>query len=461
MSARVLLSMLMVRGFALRLSTLGDSHPNLPESPLPGTTKVVQVKLLLGQPPPGKVRFLIGLASVSRPTTYLFRSIESMLKAMSESDRSEVAIIIHLADFDTSWVDKTLKKLQTDYKELFSTGHMQVIHTDKNLYPQLDVCPPKCNFGDAPERVYNRAKQNVDMSALMEYCANLKPKDSTNKGLQGIPPTYYLHMEDDIRYERRYFEEIRNSVDDDPRAQASLNHSKGVVSYSRLGFIGKLMSIATAKGFARELLQRYAEKPCDMILWEYDNGPNYFHFNERILFHHDGIQSTFVDHFQTAEMQDLDNFESRIPSSFMRWTCPEKHQSEGLARPKVRPISLVQEETKNEYDMFVFNSIAPGQVISFTNEVSIGAVFVSVTPESVFLIEVAATQGPCNCGEFSTLPMGKRVNKQNGIEVSHQFYSEFPAEHGNTSSTKRCLRIVGSNLGLREMKLKVTRVPKA
>lgn len=218
---------------------------------------------LFGHATPKGVQFAIGMGSVKRKKDYILDTIGTMLglrggdTRVSPEERSQVVLVVHLADFDNEWVNMVSKKLQGDYADLVSSGHFHGIHAAEELYPKLDICPGFCAYKDDPHRVKWRSKQNVDYAFLMYYAANLAP--------------YYLQVEDDIAFTSNWISKMSHYLAESypPGFLSKENTPWRMIDFSQLGFIGKMFQSDELTRMAQYLLLFYDQMPCDLLLGEW------------------------------------------------------------------------------------------------------------------------------------------------------------------------------------------------
>jgi len=174
---------------------------------------------------------------------YLYDTVQSIVNQTKPEERQDVTVIILLADFDIEYNKKVATHLRSRHKSHIDSGFIQIVHMNSSRYPDLDHI--KQTFGDPPERLKWRAKQNIDFSFLMYYSENISH--------------YYLQMEDDVLFASNYFSYIKTFVN---------RHTIPwfVIEFSNLGFIGKLFRSSDLKYVYNSLYTRYQEAPCDLLL---------------------------------------------------------------------------------------------------------------------------------------------------------------------------------------------------
>ncbi|KAE8606195.1 hypothetical protein XENTR_v10010630 [Xenopus tropicalis] len=233
----------------------------------------VPYNYLLGTPN-AKKRFLsVGISSVKRQKqNYLLETIDSVFSHLSPEELDEVLLVVFLANHDHSLNLNTAQEIKGKFASAVDAGRLIVVSTSPKHYPLLDGL--KRNYNDAPERVKFRSKQNVDYAFLVNFCANLS--------------RFYLMLEDDVSCAHNFLTRIRNSI-------ATQKTSWTTITFSSLGYIGKLYHSIDLPKLARFLLLFYDEMPCDWLL-------DHFHRSKaqpeiiRVkpsLFQHMGTYSSF------------------------------------------------------------------------------------------------------------------------------------------------------------------------
>ncbi|MCJ8741405.1 hypothetical protein PDJAM_G00070280 [Pangasius djambal] len=203
------------------------------------------VRVLAGDIQAQQRYLTVGLSSVKRKKeNYLLQTLHSIFNQSSEEELSEMVVVVLLADFDLSWVHKTLTSINELFPKRLIQGQLLVIHADEENYPPLTGL--KRNFNDAPDRVTFRSKQNVDYAFLVDFSARLSK--------------YYIMLEDDVSCSKGFLSSIRGHI-----------RSKGsspwvTLEFSKLGYIGKLYHSEDLPRLAHFLFLFYQEMPCDFLL---------------------------------------------------------------------------------------------------------------------------------------------------------------------------------------------------
>ncbi|XP_073476309.1 alpha-1,3-mannosyl-glycoprotein 4-beta-N-acetylglucosaminyltransferase C [Aquarana catesbeiana] len=205
----------------------------------------VTYRILAGIPVSRKRFLTIGLSSVKRKKgNYLLETIKSVFEQSSYEELKEIAVVVHLAEFDLSWCESIVQDISRKFSHHIIAGRLAIIHTPVQFYPVLEGL--KRNYNDPDARVKFRSKQNVDYAYLLNFCANLSD--------------YYLMLEDDVRCSKNFLTAIKKVI----------NSRKGsnwvTLEFSKLGYIGKLYHTYDLPRLAHFLLMFYQEMPCDWLL---------------------------------------------------------------------------------------------------------------------------------------------------------------------------------------------------
>ncbi|XP_064423101.1 alpha-1,3-mannosyl-glycoprotein 4-beta-N-acetylglucosaminyltransferase C-like [Latimeria chalumnae] len=234
----------------------------------------IPYQYLLSTPPKTKRYLSIGISSVKRQKeNYLLETIRSIFSQSSPNELEEMVLVIYLANFDASLNIDTAEEIETNFAAHINASRLIVITCSKDIYPTLEGL--KRNFNDADDRVRYRSKQNVDYAFLANFCANISD--------------YYLILEDDVICARNFLTVIKKYVTE------KAGPSWTTLTFSKLGYIGKLYHNEDLPKLARFLLMFYDEMPCDWLL-------EHFHQSKAqkemirykpSLFQHVGFYSSF------------------------------------------------------------------------------------------------------------------------------------------------------------------------
>ncbi|XP_031204734.1 alpha-1,3-mannosyl-glycoprotein 4-beta-N-acetylglucosaminyltransferase C isoform X2 [Mastomys coucha] len=157
----------------------------------------VTYRYLAATPLQRKRYLTIGLSSVKRKKgNYLLETIKSIFEQSSYEELKEISVVVHLADFNSSWRDAMVQDITQKFAHHIIAGRLMVIHAPEEYYPVLDGL--KRNYNDPEDRVRFRSKQNVDYAFLLNFCANTSD--------------YYVMLEDDVRCSRNFLTAIKKVI---------------------------------------------------------------------------------------------------------------------------------------------------------------------------------------------------------------------------------------------------------
>nr|XP_054772296.1 alpha-1,6-mannosyl-glycoprotein 4-beta-N-acetylglucosaminyltransferase-like [Lytechinus pictus] len=180
--------------------------------------KVLEQALVLGSRRKSSGFLTIGIPTVQRETEhYLSQTLDSLISKSSPKERSDVVIVILLADFEEKKRSNLKKMIQEKYSSYLENGFIQVIQVPLPFYPPLENL--KSNYKDSETRVYWRSKQCVDFAFMFFYGSSLSE--------------YYLQIEDDVYTVNGYLAAIRAFIEE----KSNIQWASGIL-YHR--FIGKL-----------------------------------------------------------------------------------------------------------------------------------------------------------------------------------------------------------------------------
>nr|XP_054772937.1 alpha-1,3-mannosyl-glycoprotein 4-beta-N-acetylglucosaminyltransferase C-like [Lytechinus pictus] len=238
--------------------------------------KVLEQALVLGSRRKSSGFLTIGIPTVQRETEhYLSQTLDSLISKSSPKERSDVVIVILLADFEEKKRSNLKKMIQEKYSSYLENGFIQVIQVPLSFYPPLENL--KSNYKDSKTRVYWRSKQCVDFAFMFFYGSSLSE--------------YYLQIEDDVYTVNGYLAAIRAFIKEKSNIQwASLE-------FSAIGFIGKLFHAYDLDKLATLAMIFYEDQPVDWI-FRYFKDLNAQHKNlvrNPSIFQHKGFQSSLKE----------------------------------------------------------------------------------------------------------------------------------------------------------------------
>ncbi|KAM5137780.1 alpha-1,6-mannosyl-glycoprotein 4-beta-N-acetylglucosaminyltransferase-like isoform 1-T5 [Mantella aurantiaca] len=204
----------------------------------------IPYKYLLGSPPSTKRFLTVGISSVRREKeNYLLTTLQSIFSHCSSAELDDLVVVVYLANIKYLVNQEEAIVLEKHFPSEIAAGQLIVISSYSSAYPTLEGL--KRNYNDPPERVQFRSKQNVDYAFLVNFCANLS--------------LFYIQLEDDVTCSMNFLTSIKTYV----------NHytsSWTTITFSNLGYIGKLYHNEDLPKLARFLLIFYDEMPCDWLL---------------------------------------------------------------------------------------------------------------------------------------------------------------------------------------------------
>ena len=186
--------------------------------------------------------------------------------------------MIFLADFDEAAKFATLTKLSNRFRKYIDQGFIRVIFAPSEFYPALSNV--KTKFGDNPQRIFWRSKQNVDFAFLMCYCHGHSQ--------------YYLHLEDDVLPAPSFYPKLRDFI-------SSVKTNWPILDAAFMGHVAKIYHANDLENLATYFYLMYDEMPVDWLIafWrkiKYD-GPYHqdFIFPPASLFQHIGSRSSLAE----------------------------------------------------------------------------------------------------------------------------------------------------------------------
>ena len=189
---------------------------------------------------------VIGIPTIKREKiSYLSSTLKSLVDGLSAVERKDCLIIVFVAEpYNEEFVESIGRQVQTSFPKHVESGLIEVISPSAEFYPNLDDIP--LTYGDTPERVKWRTKQNLDFSFLMLYART-----------RGI---YYVQLEDDVLAKPGYLTIMKTY------AQQQSQKDWILLEFSSLGFIGKMFKSSNLPIVVEFFLMFYKDKPIDWLL---------------------------------------------------------------------------------------------------------------------------------------------------------------------------------------------------
>lgn len=186
----------------------------------------------------------IGIPSVRRMVFYLPQTLDSLLANSSPEQRSNVTVLIFLADDSVVYNELVRSELRRNYSQHLESGFFRIIQAQKHYYPSLADLPQ--NYNDSAVRTRWRSKQVADFALMMAYAHNISE--------------YYLQLEDDVECAPDYIGAIEQVL------YSIRGSSWFILDFSSVGMVGRLMRSADLRRVSHFLLLFYEQQPVDWLL---------------------------------------------------------------------------------------------------------------------------------------------------------------------------------------------------
>ncbi|EDV51780.1 alpha-1,3-mannosyl-glycoprotein 4-beta-N-acetylglucosaminyltransferase B [Drosophila erecta] len=243
------------------------------------------------------VKFVIGVPTVLRPKkNYVLQTVDCLIRRMTPEQRDYSLIVIFVGETKLQFAKFIVQKLQANHSTHMRAGLVDVIAPPLNYYPNFSRLHLTLN--DDLQRVQWRTKQNLDYIYLMSY--------AKSRGL------YYLQLEDDVMANVGFLDYIQKFAMLHGSFRLAHQIDWIVMSFSDLGFIGKLFRSSVLSSFVAYLRLFYSDQPIDWLLqsfvtlqscrWDSVSDPDCQRdFESRLLrsaqsqFQHMGAQSSLAE----------------------------------------------------------------------------------------------------------------------------------------------------------------------
>ncbi|XP_017040385.1 alpha-1,3-mannosyl-glycoprotein 4-beta-N-acetylglucosaminyltransferase A [Drosophila ficusphila] len=197
------------------------------------------------------VKFVIGVPTVLRPrTNYVLPTVYSLIQQMTPKQRDNCLIVIYVGETKLQFAKYIVKTLHVNHSEHMRAGLIDVIAPPLNYYPNFSRL--HITLHDDPKRVYWRTKQNLDYIYLMSY--------ARSKG------SYYLQLEDDVKSNKGFLDYIEKFAILHGNFRFAHQPDWIAISFSDLGFIGKLFPTSVLNSFVAYLQLFFNDQPIDWLL---------------------------------------------------------------------------------------------------------------------------------------------------------------------------------------------------
>ncbi|XP_016965822.1 alpha-1,3-mannosyl-glycoprotein 4-beta-N-acetylglucosaminyltransferase B [Drosophila biarmipes] len=197
------------------------------------------------------VKFVIGVPTVLRPRrNYVLQTVNFLIRRMTPEQRDSSLIVIYVGETRLQFAKFIVKELSANHSRHMRAGLIDVIAPPLNYYPNFSRL--HITLHDDPQRVRWRTKQNLDYIYLMSY--------ARTKG------SYYLQLEDDVLANEGFMDYIHKFALLHGNFRFAHQPDWIVMSFSDLGFIGKLFPAAVLESFVTYLQLFHNDQPIDWLL---------------------------------------------------------------------------------------------------------------------------------------------------------------------------------------------------
>ena len=264
---------------------------------------------------------------------YVINTVKSLLDHMLPSEKSEVVVVVFIADQDQMFIQKVIGDISRNFSQEVSDGIIQVIAPDKSYYPNLNNLPRM--FGDKIERVKWRSKQSLDYSYLYYYSKNLAE--------------YFVQLEDDIIAVDGFIGKMKEFI------KKNENKKWSVLEFGKTGFIGMTYKSENLESLSKFVNFFFWIMPVDWLFRVYND--IYLHKNSndfRIkppVFKHIGKFSSLKGQIRKldVDVKGRRRFQSPKgnPSARITSTMNEFYFQNGVENPYGKTDIMWAEKPKN------------------------------------------------------------------------------------------------------------------
>lgn len=200
------------------------------------------------------VEYVLGVPTVYRPgINYLAETLQQLIEYMDENDHAKCLFVVYIGETNRSIVQKIWQSISQTFGQHIDDGLIEIIWPPIDYYQDLQAL--KTTLNDEPVRVRWRTKQTLDYVYLMRY--------AQSRG------TYYLQLEDDVQPNKGYFDYIHKFTELHTNFRLNMQRKWIVLSFSQLGFIGKLLHTDELRPFLTYAQLFSANQPIDWLLSSY------------------------------------------------------------------------------------------------------------------------------------------------------------------------------------------------
>lgn len=277
------------------------------------------------------VQYVMGVPTVHRKAEkYLELTLTKLITYLTDFQRSNCLIVIYIGESEVALVQSIWQEISAKFGQYLDDGLIDVISPPANYYP--DFKSLSVTLHDDPLRVHWRTKQTLDYMYLMTY--------ASSRG------SYYLQLEDDLEPAAGYLNYIIMMSAMQSNFRLTAGRPWIVMSFSDLGFIGKMFQTAEIKPFLSHVKNFYNDQPIDWLLQSYvklrccrwdsintsDCDEEYSLYNilaPQSQFQHIGIKSSLRDKEQKLLDKHFKKNSGRLRMDHLRqpFNCINAHKS--------------------------------------------------------------------------------------------------------------------------------------
>lgn len=191
------------------------------------------------------VSIVLGIPTIQRQfQNYLMNTLNNLINNMNDAEMNDTLIVVLVADTDLSYVRQIAEKIQLKFGDFVDCGLIEVISPSASYYSKMENL--RITLNDPINRVMWRSKQNLDYAFLMNH-AQKKAR-------------FYVQLEDDVVTQPGFITKMQDFI------ETCENQTWYVLSFCKLGFIGKLFRSSDLPDLIAYLRTFYNDKPSDWLL---------------------------------------------------------------------------------------------------------------------------------------------------------------------------------------------------
>ncbi|KAL6742449.1 hypothetical protein Aduo_015598 [Ancylostoma duodenale] len=189
-------------------------------------------------------KLMVGIPVAKRSKDYTVATLSSLFAELDDDYREDIVFLVMFATTEEQFIQNRTKEMQRKFSKEISAGVLEIIAVPPVWY-KTDVAAIPATFNDSLDRMFWRTKQNIDYIYIMTYASQRCE--------------YYMQLEDDVVAAASYARVLFNYI------AVKSGTEWFVISFSTMGFIGKLFSGASLKYMTYAIALYYRYKPVDWI----------------------------------------------------------------------------------------------------------------------------------------------------------------------------------------------------